>query len=208
MTISTYSELQGHIADFLNRQDLTAAIPTFIRLAEARIDREMKHWRQEIRSDAVVSAQFNAIPADFIRPIRLQLKGSGTNEIAPISVASMLQRREATSDTAGRPVYYSITAGGIEMFPTPDDEYDVSFVYYGRIPRLSDEEPTNWLLIEAPDVYLYGALVHSAPYLKDDARLAVWESFFAQGVAAMNDASEAAKYGGSGLVMRNSRRQS
>jgi hypothetical protein len=48
-------------------------------------------------------------------------------------------------------------------------------------------------------------LVLSAPYLKDDARVALWESFFAQSIGAMNAASDAAKYGGSGLVMRTRR---
>jgi hypothetical protein len=61
---------------------------------------------------------------------------------------------------------------------------------------------TNWLLTEAPDVYLYGALVHTAPYLKDDARIAIWESFFAQGIDNLNISSSDAKYGGSGLVMK------
>jgi len=205
MTISTYSELQSAVADFLNRQDLTAAIPTFIRLAEARIDRDMLHWRQEVRSEGVLMDQYNAIPADFIRPIRLQLLGSGTNEVSLVSTATMLQMRSDRADASGRPVHYAITSGGLELFPTPDGEYASSLVYYGRITPLSDAAPSNWLLAEAPDVYLYGALVHSAPYLKDDARVALWESFFAQSVGAMNAASEGAKHGGSGLVMRTRR---
>lgn len=34
----------------------------------------------------------------------------------------------------------------------------------------------NWLLTAEPDIYLYGALCESAPYLKDDARLPMWEA--------------------------------
>lgn len=205
MAISTYSELQTAVADFLNREDLAAAIPTFIRLAESRIDRDMLHWRQEVRSEATLASQFSAIPADFIRPIRLQILSTGTNEVSPVSTATMLQMRSDRMDAAGRPAHYAVTSGGLELFPTPDAEYASSLVYYGRITPLSDAAPSNWLLLDAPDVYLYGALVHSAPYLKDDARVALWESFFAQSIGAMNTASEAAKFGGSGLVMRTRR---
>ena len=47
MTFTTYSGLKAEIADFLLRSDLTSAIPSFIRLAEAGIDRDLRHWRQE-----------------------------------------------------------------------------------------------------------------------------------------------------------------
>ena len=39
---------------------------------------------------------------------------------------------------------------------------------------LTDLAPTNWLLTKHPDVYLYGALLESAPYTKEDERINVW----------------------------------
>ena len=39
MTITTYATLKTAIADFLNRDDLTSVIPTFIALAEADMQR-------------------------------------------------------------------------------------------------------------------------------------------------------------------------
>ena len=202
MTITTYATLKTAIADFLNRDDLTSAIPTFIRLAESRISREIRHWRMETRSTAQLDTQYSAIPSDFLQPIRLQLTGGETGEVAPISTAQMLQLRGERNDEAGAPTHYALTAGGLELYPTPDGTYDASLVYYARVPALSDSNTVNWLLTEAPDVYLYGALVHAAPYLKDDARIQVWEALFAQGIDRINDSSDAAKYGGSGLVMK------
>jgi len=203
--IATYAELQSAIADFLIRDDLTTAIPTFIRLCEARIDRELTHWRQERRSTAQLDAQYSTIPTDFLRPIRLQLLDTYTGEIAPISTAQMLQMRQDRDDRAGRPEYYALTGGSLELFPTPDDTYDASLVYYGRVPALSATNTTNWLLTEAPDVYLYGSLLHSAPYLKDDARIALWEGLFGQGLNTLNVSSGDAKYGGTGLRMKTRR---
>jgi hypothetical protein len=203
--IATYAELQTAVADFLNREDLTAIIPTFIRLAEARIDRDLRHWRQEQRSNADLDAQYSALPTDFLQPIRLQILAGPSGEVAPISTAQMLQLRGDRADLVGRPTNYAITGGSIELYPTPDDTYASSLVYYGRTPALSVSNTANWLLTEAPDAYLYGSLVHAAPYLKDDARLAVWESMFKLSLDTLNSSSEDAKYGGSGLKMRTRR---
>jgi hypothetical protein len=202
MTITSYSTLQSAVSDFLNRDDLTSAIPTFIRLAESRIDRDLRHWRMEKRSTAQLDVQYSAIPADFLQPIRLQITDGPTSEVAPISTAQMLQMRGDRSNLVGRPTNYALTAGGLELYPTPDSTYNASMVYYSRVPALSGSNTTNWLLTEAPDVYLYGALVHTAPYLKDDARIQIWEALFAQGIENLNISSSDAKYGGSGLVMK------
>jgi hypothetical protein len=202
MTITSYATLKTAIADFLNRDDLTATIPAFISLAEARFNRDLRTWRQETRLEAQIDAQYSALPSDFLQPIRLQLLDAQTGEIAPVSTAQMMQLRSDRDDRAGRPQFYAITAQGLELFPTPDGEYDTSLVYYARIPALSDSNTTNWLLTEAPDVYLYGSLLHSAPYLRDDPRIAVWEALHATAVMSMNEQSDNAKYGGTGLKMK------
>jgi hypothetical protein len=203
MTLATYSDLLAAIADTLNRDDLTAVIPSFVAMAEARVNRDVRHWRMEKRVTAQLDLQYSTLPGDFVRPIRLQLVAGG--EVKPISTAQMLQLRADRDDRGGRPEHYALTAGSLELFPTPDKAYDASLVYYGRVPALTTLAPTNWLLTEAPDVYLYASLVHSAPYLKDDARLPVWEGLAAQAIDRLNISGSDAKYGGTGLVMRTRR---
>ena len=66
MSISTFAELKSSIADFLNRDDLTSVIPTFIKLAEADINRNVRHWRMENRATAEVDSQYSAIPTDLL----------------------------------------------------------------------------------------------------------------------------------------------
>ena len=43
MALNTYTALKTSIADFLNRDDLTSVIPDFIALAEAQINRDVRH---------------------------------------------------------------------------------------------------------------------------------------------------------------------
>jgi hypothetical protein len=205
MTLATYAELQTAMADFLNRDDLTSVLPTFIRLAESRIDRDLRHFRQEKRSTAQLDTQYSAIPADYLRPIRLQILDGSTNPVEPISTAQMLQLRADNYDHTGKPTHYALTAGGLELYPTPDVVYNASLVYYARVAALSGANTTNWLLTEAPDAYLYGSLVHSAPYLKDDAKIAVWDGLYKAAMDNLNATSADAKYGGSGLTMKTKR---
>lgn len=204
--IADYDELKGAIADFLNRDDLTAVIPTFIRLCEARIDRDLRHWKQTKRTTVSLTTQYNdVLPADFLQAVRLQITDGATSELAPASNAAMLDMRAERNDRVGRPEYYALTAEELEVFPTPDDTYTASLVYYARVPALSVSNATNWLLTEAPDVYLYGSLLHTAPYLKDDSRIGIWESLYKMTIGSLTITSEDARWGGTGLRMKTRR---
>ena len=195
MSITSYSELKTAIADFLNRDDLASVVPTFITLAESSIQRRIRHWRQEKRSTITLDAQYEALPADFLEAIRFYVTSNGTNPLEPISQADMLDRKQLAQDTSGRPRFYAMTAGQFELYPVPDGSYDAEIYYYSRIPALSDVAPTNWLLEYFPDVLLYGALVHSAPYLKEDARIQIWSALYQEAVDSINVSSQQAKFG-------------
>ena len=195
MSITSYSELKTAIADFLNRDDLASVVPTFITLAESSIQRRIRHWRQEKRSTITLDAQSEALPTAFLEAIRFYVTSNGTKPLEPISQAYMLDRKQLAQDTSGRPRFYAMTAGQFELYPVPDGSYDAEIYYYSRIPALSDVAPTNWLLEYFPDVLLYGALVHSAPYLKEDARIQIWSALYQEAVDSINVSSQQAKFG-------------
>jgi hypothetical protein len=202
MAITTYTELKAAIADFLNRDDLSAAVPTFISLAEADIQRRVRHWRMEKRSTAELDTQYSAIPADFVEVIRFYVTSNDTRPLELISQAELLDRKAKRSNASGAPAYYALTAGELEIYPVPDGTYDVELYYISRIPSLSDSNASNWLLEQYQDAYLYGSLVHSAPYLKDDARAQMWAALYQSSVDAINAESERSKFGGSGRRMK------
>lgn len=201
MAISTFSELKTSIADFLNRDDLTTVIPDFITLAEAQMNRDIRHWQMENRVDGQQTQgdQYMQLPADWIETIRLHLTGDGTSLVELISLSAMADKRANAEDQAGKPRFYAHVRGEFELYPTPDENTDFELLYYQKIPALSDSNTTNWLLDYAPDVYLYGSLVHSAPYLQEDARLAVWAQMYAAAVQNLNNQSERVKNSGTGI---------
>ena len=202
MPITTYAELKTNIADFLNRDDLTSVSSTFVSLAEADLNRQVRHWRQEKRSTAEIDTQYSAIPADMLEVIRFYITSGDTRPLEIISQAEMLDRKFRNLNTSGQPAYYAVTAGELEVYPVPDGTYTSELYYFGKTPALSDSNTSNWILEHYPDAYLYGSLIHSAPYLKDDARIQVWAALYQNAIDAINQASEKAKFGGSGRRMK------
>ena len=85
--------------------------------------------------------------------------------------------------------------------PTPDGTYPVKFEYVATVPSLTTAAPTNWLLTKHPDVYLYGSLKASAPYLRDDPRVQMWGNELEQAIEEARLATDREKYGNT-LVMR------
>ena len=202
MSISNYTELKASIADFLNRDDLTSVIPDFIRMAEANMNRDLRHWQMEKRVTANLTTQYTAIPSDFLEGIRLTLDTANTAPLEVVGSYEIASLRAEVADTVGQPGYYTILDGSIEVFPSPDASYTLELLYYGKVPPLTDADPTNWILLGSPDLYVYGALVHSAPYLQADERIAVWSAYYAKAATALNQESEKAKTGGSGRRMK------
>jgi len=94
------------------------------------------------------------------------------------------------------PAFFAHVGTDLEIFPTPGDSYTGEITYYAKITALAADGDTNWLLTAAPDMYLYAALMHSAPYLRDDPRIAVWAGLYAQAAGELAQQSEQARFGG------------
>lgn len=201
MALFNYGELKTAIADTLNRTDLTSVIPTFISLAEGQIARDLRHWRQERRVTTTLDERFENIPSDWLETINIYIDDGSPIEYA--SVAEIARQKVRTNDASGKPRLYTINSGQFEFYPAPDDSYTIEMIYHARIPSFSDDSDANWLLSLFPDVYLYGSLIHSAPYLSEDPRIATWAQLYSAAVANLNKESTKAKHSGSPLVMRN-----
>ena len=201
MSLSTFDELKADIADFLNRDDLDTVIPKFIKLAEADMNRKLRHWRMERRSNATVDTQYTALPTDFVEAVRIMLTTPSVQRLELITNSELMDKR-ATSETAGTPTHYALVDGTLEVYPTPDQDYTMEMVYYSRISTLSASASTNWVLTYSPDAYLYGALAAAAPYLGEDQRTTIWASLYKNAIDGINMEDDKAKASGAGHRMR------
>lgn len=195
----TYSGLQASVADFLNRNDLTAAIPDFIAMAEVQMSRRMVKEGPVSgmlgRSDATINAEFISTPADFMG-VKAFYLGAVYYPLQFMEPEKIVQQKMLYPLAAGDPQFYSVVGGQFQFWPWPGTSatYSAELSYWKRVPALSTSNTTNWLLQANPDAYLYGALTQSAPYLADDERTAVWGALYTAAVSDIIDADKMTRY--------------
>lgn len=199
MAITTYSELKTAIGNWLDRDDLTAVIPDFITLAEQQMERELRHYKMIERASGALDSQYSAVPADWLETIRFSITTSETFALEMTTLTDLMTRRQNSRNTLQRPQYFAHIGEAFELFPTPDATYTMELVYYQAIPKLSDNQTTNWLLTDGVDAYLYGALLQAAPYLGDDERVSVWAQLYSGAVSSLNNSSDKTKQSSAGM---------
>ena len=175
-----YTQLQAVIADFANRQDLVSQIPVFIQLTEARLNRDIRHWRMEKRAQAEVVGERFPLPCDWVETIKVKADGRPLRLADAFMVDSV--DHESHRPSAGN-LYYRHTGDQLELFPAQDKPVDFEIEYVAKVPALGEDQPTNWLLDEFPDVYIYGAMLQVAPFLHDDQRIPIWTQAYGESVS-------------------------
>ena len=210
--ITTYTELQTAITEWLGRdQDTTliARIPTFVQMCEAKLNRTLFVRQMEQRSTTPVDTtqsepEFLELPSDFqsMRRIRLS-SASGKPSLEFLPGFRLEEFRTNRADATGQPQFFTIIGDEIELAPTPDSDYTVEMIYRKNIPALSINS-TNWLLTLAPDLYLYGSLLESAPYIKEDDRLQTWGTLYTASLDALNNLGMTSAFNAGPLNMKMS----
>jgi hypothetical protein len=204
MALDTFAGLKTTIADYLNRDDLTSIIPSFIALAEAKFNRKLRTRQMVKRANGQIETAFFSYPSDWLSSKEFQLNTSPITRLEFVTEAYADQLRSSTFISTGKPRYYTIVGTQLEFIPTPDATYTAELTYYAKIPALSDSNTSNWLLAYAPDLYLYGALLEATPYLKDDERLATWSQMYINSLGDIEVADQRASVSSTPIVRARS----
>lgn len=194
---ANYGELKDRIAEWLDDESATtvAKVPQFISLVEVELNRDpdLRHPRMEIRATRTDDAEYIPLPTDFIEMVSLTVNGTPLKPLGAAGAAAMQSMR--SGGATGKPKFYEVADDTVLLYPAPDTDYEFEMRYYQRITALAADGDTNWVLTYAPDVYLYGALLHSAPYLKNDERVATWASAYKQTLDSLKADGRRRRYG-------------
>ncbi len=197
MSLADYDGLKAAVAAWLRRTDLAAQIPDFIALAEAQMNRRIRARRKVVRATSTIEGEFLDLPDDFGGARYLRLTGVAPvrtlDYVTPEQMAAWKDQRPAA---AGTPRTYTIVGAELEFDATTAEALDCLIAYTQAIPALSASNAANWVLADHPDAYLYGALMQSAMYLKDDGRTAAWGELFVAAIDDINAAGLAESHGG------------
>jgi hypothetical protein len=204
MAISTYSELNTAVANWLDRDDLTDRIPEFITLCEARFNRSLRIRAMETLDttvSTVAGTSTVALPTGYVQMRDISLITSPITQLQYLT-PEIMNRINAGSRT-GKPETYTIIANNILFGPTPDAVYNISMLYYKTFDALTALAPTNWVITNAPDVYLYGSLLEAEPFLMNDQRVQLWATALTQSINTLQEQDNKDRHSGSALRVMN-----
>jgi len=203
MALSTYTELKAAIADYLVDDDLVTQIPDFIRLAEARFQRKLR-IRQMERQDTLYLIDGLAtvqLPTGFVEARSVLLHGA-QDSVLEYRTPTQLNT-DHLNDTSGTPKAYTIIGSNFHFAPAPSGDVTATITMYAKVDPLSDTTTTNPILDDAPDLYLYGALMEASPFLGDDDRTMIWVQLFDRAVNDIKEVDEAIAWSSGPLVARH-----
>lgn len=176
--VTGYASLQTSIANYLARGDLTADIPGFIQNWEERFYRNPKNygpWMEAAYSTAM-SAGVSAVPTGFLGWKLVYLSMSPTRRLKPVSL-SQLYDEYPRSGTKSIPAVIARNGSNFEYGPNPSSDYTVGGSYYLKptlLRSFASDAAAHYLVVNAPDLLVYGALLEAMPFIKDDERTVIW----------------------------------
>lgn len=191
MTFATRSDLTAAIAAWLNRTDLSARIPDFIRLAEARLNRLLRDPDQIASGTIEMANGVGDLPADFGQMVAFGAAGSRLSQVTPAEFGTYRPQ-------AGSPRVYTVSGGTVQTLPA-SGSVSTPITYYRAIPALAVDNDSNWLLERAPDLYLHGSLLQAEFFGWNDDRLPLIKSAWDEGIAELRADGETRRWGAAPL---------
>tara|TARA_R100001463_G_scaffold59_1_gene259 strand:+ start:3891 stop:4508 length:618 start_codon:yes stop_codon:yes gene_type:complete len=203
MALSTYSELQTSIANYLNRSDLTDNIPDFITLTEGKLNRDLLIRASVVRAETTTTSgtAFYNLPSDIIE--LKNITRDTTNASFALSYLSLESAsREYGGVSSGFPRAYSSVGDTIKLLPTPDAAYTIGINYYQKLVALSDSNTSNIILENYPDLYLFGSCFEGALFLNDTEQSQRFGGIYAKVLQDVMLLEDRAEYSGTVLTMQ------
>ena len=176
-SINSFTTLKNAVANWLDRDDMGDAIDIMICLAEADIYRQLRIRPMETALSETIASGVVAVPSGYQE---LRYAYVDTNPVTSLEVQSpdWIHGNYPTRSADGVPVYIARDGDNFIFGPYPDSTYTIKGAYYASLMALSTSNETNWFTSNAPDLLLYGTLLHSAPYVGDDPRAALWSQAY------------------------------
>lgn len=188
--VMTYDSLTSSVLQYLERSDAAVvdAIPTFITLCEFEIAQNIKTLGQMevVTSTMQINNPIIPKPARWRKTTSMTLSNNGSKQPMLVRKLEYLNNYAQDVTATDTPLYYAdYDYDHWLVAPTPDQAYPFEVLCYTRLQPLSSTNQTNWLTQNAPNAMLFGTLKQTAPFLKNDARLALWKQMFDEALGAL-----------------------
>jgi hypothetical protein len=196
--ITGYTSLLATLQSYLARGDLAADVPGFVQTFEEALYRQPKNhgaWMEQELSETIASGVI-AVPDDYLNLKNAYIDASPSTPLSLVGLDVMLgtyPRGQAT----GRPIWMARQRNEFIFGPQADSGYDIKGTYWGKpvvLRSFAADAAAHWLIVNAPDLVLYGSLLQAEPYIKNDSRILTWKTFYADALKDYRDGIEAEKH--------------
>lgn len=186
-----WGALKSAVLAYTHRTDLDALFPTFLELAEQRI------YYGEANAPKVRCAamrQFATLadgtrPAGFLEAIKVAQAGSPDKPLTYRPLDQMPRECRA------------YTWDGDTLVLSQNEAFPVDLTYYARLAAPVADTDENWLMANAPALYLSSLLVEVYRWAVDDVLAAREAANYASAANSLNSQEKAAKISGSPLAI-------
>lgn len=175
-TFDTFDALKTAVAEWMNRNDMAGSLPAMVALAETRMRRELEPLFPETSTTLTVTGGVAALPSDCGMVVTVRYDNRRT--LPQIGLGSVLDHSGYSE-----PQCFSLEQGGLRVWPAVD--CTLTLIYRTTFQPLSDAAPTNWILQDFPDAYLFGSMFFAEGWIANDSRAAVMAQMFEGALASV-----------------------
>ena len=132
------------------------------------------------------------LPSRYIEQRRIFMdvdQGKALNYFTPEQFWS----RRATT-TTGQPTMYTVEGPLIIFGPLMDTTYFGKFLYFRRDAALSGDSDTNWVLTNAPGIYLFAALTEAHIFLGNQTAALAFSAIYQERVDSHNEVFKESRF--------------
>ncbi|MFM0554812.1 hypothetical protein P0D69_28150 [Paraburkholderia sediminicola] len=185
ISFDSYDDFQNVVATYLQRANLTAQIPLFIQMAETRLGNIIKTLPQQVALPYSLvpgqGTQIVSLPSDFGALIRATYNNVPLAYISPETMD--------LSRTCDNTYQFTIIGTNLFLQTYVDGSSTLTLYYYQALQGLSDNNESNWLLEDYPNLYLYATLLEASPYMMDDDRVGTWQQMLGEAITEVKNAA-------------------
>lgn len=200
--ITGYTTLQTSVADWLAKGNLTSFIPAFIQNWEERFYRQPRNYGKWMEGSLNVSFSSTAtIPADFLSLRVAYLNGQARQPLINSSL-EQLYAKYPRGASSGLPAWIARDGANFVFGPVPSGTFTLNGTYYAKpvlLRTFASDAAAHFLILNAPDLLLYGALLEAVPFIKDDSRIQIWQGFYDRALQDYRDLMKAQNFSGGAM---------
>lgn len=187
--VMTYDSLVTDVGSYLERTDTDtiAQIPRFIALAEHTIATEIKFLGNlsVVTGNFIISGPVLNKPAGWRKTVSMNVTVAGKKQPMFLRKTEVLQAFAPDQTVTSTPKYYAdYDYDHWLVAPTPPSALEFEVSYYGIEPLSSDNQ-SNYFTRHAPQALLYATLLQSAPFLKNDERIPMWQGQYSAFISSL-----------------------